>query len=59
MIHLWHYKQLPDSPLTLARFEGECQGYENVTITKANDENDYVTETKAYKNSPDKIRVKF
>ena len=44
-IYFFMRLQLPDSPLTLARFEGECRGYANFNITKANGENDYVTET--------------
>ena len=43
-IESFMWLQLPDSSITLARFEGECRGNANFNITTANGENDYVTE---------------
>ena len=37
--------QMPDSPSTLAHFEGECRGPVNFNTTRANGENNYVSET--------------
>ena len=56
--------QLPDSPLILARFEGECWGHANFNITKASSDNYYVTYTRVtmrnqYKNSQKINRVKL
>ena len=44
--------KLPDSPLTLSRFEDECRGHANFNITRANGENDYVTETQVTNTYP-------
>ena len=37
--------QMPESPLSLAWFEGECGGDASFNITRANGETDYFAET--------------